>query len=164
MKRKTLEELNAGVARPGVTRRVFSGEGATLAFTTLEPGHTPRPHAHPHEQIVYVLSGRLRFTVGDEEATVGPGDMLVVPPGVEHWAQTLGTEPAVDLSVFSPAPRRLRARGSGRGSPAAMTGSPRRTRHGVRLPTGAGRSGARSRRGSPPRRPLRRTGRSRAAA
>ena len=102
MKLRTLDALNATVARSGVTRRVFSGANATLAFTTLEPGHTPNPHSHPHEQIVYVLSGELRFVVGDDEAIVGPGDMLVVPPGVEHYAETIGTEPAVDLSVFSP--------------------------------------------------------------
>jgi len=98
----SLDSLNSTVARAGVTRRVFSGEGATLAFTTLEPGHTPNPHSHPHEQIVYVLAGEMRFVVGDEEAIVGPGDMLVVPPGVEHWAETISAEAAVDLSIFSP--------------------------------------------------------------
>ena len=34
--------------------------------------------------------------------TVGPGEMLVVPPDVQHWAETIGDEPAVDLSVFAP--------------------------------------------------------------
>jgi quercetin dioxygenase-like cupin family protein len=102
MKRNTLDKLNSTVARPGVTRRVFSGNRATLAFTTLEPGHTPHPHSHPHEQIVYIISGKLRFVVGDEDAIVESGDMLVIPPGVEHWAETIGSDPAVDLSVFSP--------------------------------------------------------------
>ena len=102
MKLGKVEALNTTIARPGVVRRVFSGEHATLAFTTLEPGHEPRPHSHPHEQIVYLLSGRARFTVGGEEAIIGPGDMLVVPPGVEHWAETIGDEPVLDLSVFSP--------------------------------------------------------------
>jgi quercetin dioxygenase-like cupin family protein len=102
MKLSTFEKLNETVARPGVTRRVFSGTNATLAFTTLEPGHTPNPHSHPHEQIVYVLSGKLRFVVGNEDTVVESGDMLVIPPGVEHWAETIGTDPAVDLSVFSP--------------------------------------------------------------
>jgi len=97
-----LEELNATDVRPGVVRRVFSGDGATLAFTTLDPGHSPFPHSHPHEQIVYIISGRVRFTVGDETVEVGPGEMLVVPGGVEHWAETIGDEPAVDLSIFTP--------------------------------------------------------------
>jgi quercetin dioxygenase-like cupin family protein len=102
MKTAHFDTLNASQARPGVVRRVFSGERATLAFTTLDPGHEPRPHSHPHEQIVYILSGHVRFHVGDEEVSVGPGEMLVVPPSVEHWAETIGDEPVVDLSVFSP--------------------------------------------------------------
>jgi quercetin dioxygenase-like cupin family protein len=102
MKVATLEGLNSTAVRAGVSRSVFSGDGATLAFTTLEPGHTARPHSHPHEQIVYVLEGELLFVVGDEEAVVRAGDMLVVPANVEHWAETLGEEPALDLSVFSP--------------------------------------------------------------
>jgi quercetin dioxygenase-like cupin family protein len=102
MKRAALDSLNSTVARSGVTRRVFSGEHATLAFTTLDPGHTPHPHSHPHEQIVYILAGRVRFVVGGEETEAGPGDLLVVPPGVEHFAETIGSEPALDLSVFSP--------------------------------------------------------------
>jgi quercetin dioxygenase-like cupin family protein len=102
MKLATLDALNATVARSGVTRRVFSGANATLAFTTLEPGHTPEPHSHPHEQIVYVLGGELRFVVGDDVALVGPGGMLVIPPDVVHYAETIGDEPALDLSIFSP--------------------------------------------------------------
>jgi len=102
MKVGSFDRLHVTQTRPGVVRRVFSGENATLAFTTLDPGHEPRPHSHPHEQIVYILQGRARFVVGDEEVVVGPGEMLVVPPGVEHWAETVGDEPVVDLSVFSP--------------------------------------------------------------
>jgi quercetin dioxygenase-like cupin family protein len=102
VKHASLDSLNETVARAGVRRRSFSGERATIAFTTLDPGHDPSPHSHPHEQIVYILAGRVRFFVGDEETVAGPGDMLVVPAGVEHWAQTIGEEPALDLSVFAP--------------------------------------------------------------
>jgi quercetin dioxygenase-like cupin family protein len=102
VKLRHVDQLNSTDVRPGVTRQVFSGDGATLAFTTLAPGHAPNPHAHPYEQIVYMLAGRVRFTVGDEVAEVGPGELLVIPAGVEHWAETIGDEPAVDLSVFTP--------------------------------------------------------------
>jgi len=64
MKRRAFADLNVTSARPGVERRVFSGDGATLAFTTLDPGHSPFPHSHSYEQIVYMLSGRARFVVG----------------------------------------------------------------------------------------------------
>ena len=57
MKKANIDELRLSDVRPGVTRRSFSGEGATLAWGTLSPGHEPRPHTHPHEQIVYIVSG-----------------------------------------------------------------------------------------------------------
>jgi quercetin dioxygenase-like cupin family protein len=102
MKFANLDRLGATDVRSGVTRKVFTGDGATLAWTTLDPGHTPRPHSHEHEQIVYIVSGRVRFTVGDESVEAGAGDMLVVPPNVEHYAETIGDEPCVDLSIFTP--------------------------------------------------------------
>ena len=82
MKKANIDELKLSDVRPGVSRRSFSGEGATLAWGTLSPGHEPRPHTHPHEQIVYIVSGHGQFTVGDETADVTAGDMLVVPSGV----------------------------------------------------------------------------------
>jgi hypothetical protein len=42
--------------REGVERKAFSGEGATVSLNRLQPGHEPRPHNHPNEQIVYILS------------------------------------------------------------------------------------------------------------
>jgi quercetin dioxygenase-like cupin family protein len=102
VKHAELSRLASTQVRDGVTRQVFSGEGATLAWTTLEPGHTPRPHSHHYEQIVYIMSGRARFVVGEEEVELGPGGMVLIPPDVEHYAETVGDEPCVDLSIFTP--------------------------------------------------------------
>ena len=89
VKKANIDELKLSVARPGVTRKSFSGAGATLAWGTLSPGHEPRPHTHPHEQIVYIVSGHGTFTVGDETTEVKQGDVLVVPSGVLHYAGVL---------------------------------------------------------------------------
>ena len=51
--------------REGVERKAFSGEGATVSLNRLQPGHEPRPHDHPHEQIVYILSGQIDFLFVD---------------------------------------------------------------------------------------------------
>ena len=102
MKFANFDRLGSTDVRGGVRRKVFTGDGATLAWTTLDPGHDPRPHSHDYEQIVYIVSGRVKFTVGEESVEAGPGDMLVVPPNVEHYAETIGDEPALDLSIFTP--------------------------------------------------------------
>ncbi|HZS83141.1 MAG TPA: cupin domain-containing protein [Stellaceae bacterium] len=88
--------------RPGIERKSFSGAGATLALHRLHPGHEPRPHAHPYEQIVYILAGEVDFHVGDETIRLGPGGLLTVPPNVTHYAEVVGTEPVLNLDVFTP--------------------------------------------------------------
>ena len=49
--------------RPGVERKAFSGEGATVALHRLMPKHEPRPHSHSYEQIAYILAGQMRFHI-----------------------------------------------------------------------------------------------------
>lgn len=62
----------------------------------------PARHLHPCEQIVFVVSGHIRFTVGDDVVDTKSGDMLVAPPQVERFAETIGDESAVDLNIFTP--------------------------------------------------------------
>ena len=88
--------------REGVERKVFSGEGATLALHRLAPGHEPRPHSHPHEQIVYILAGQIDFHIGDEVTRLSAGGLLVVPPNARHWGEVVGDEPVLNLDVFTP--------------------------------------------------------------
>ncbi len=88
--------------RDGVDRKAFSGEGATLALHRLKPGHEPRSHAHPYEQIVYIMQGQVDFHVGEATIRLGPGGLLTVPPNVTHWAEVVGQEEVLNLDVFTP--------------------------------------------------------------
>lgn len=88
--------------REGVTRKAFSGEGATLAYHILQPDHEPKPHSHSYEQIVYILSGKVKFHVGEEVVLLEAGGLLVVPPDVEHYAEVVGDEPVINLDIFTP--------------------------------------------------------------
>ncbi len=88
--------------RPGVEQKAFSGEGATVALHRLMPGHEPKPHSHPHEQIAYIISGRIRFFIGDKQMDIGPGGLVAIPSNVRHWGEVLGDEPVLNLDVFTP--------------------------------------------------------------
>lgn len=89
--------------REGVARKVFSGTKATVCINYLSPGHEPKPHSHPHEQIVYIISGTCDFHVGDKVFPMGPGDVMVIPGDVVHYAVVTGNETVVNMDVFSPA-------------------------------------------------------------
>lgn len=89
------------LAVPGVRRKTLCWGSETLMTEfRLEQGHALPRHAHPHEQTGYLVSGRLRFTIGDETREVAPGDSWCIPGDVEHGADVL--EDAVAVEVFTP--------------------------------------------------------------
>lgn len=95
-------EIEEVFVREGVTRKAFSGEGATLALNCLQPDHEPMPHKHHFEQIVYILSGSVDFHVGEEVYRLTKGGLLVIPPNVMHHAVVVGDEPVYNLDIFTP--------------------------------------------------------------
>ena len=88
--------------REGVYQKAFTGEGATLALHKLHPGHEPRPHKHPNEQIVYIMEGEVDFHVGEEIYRLGAGGLLVIPPNIMHYAEVIGDKEVLNLGVFTP--------------------------------------------------------------
>jgi len=86
---------------PGINARTFWGENMLIAVVDLDPNsHLPR-HSHPHEQVGTVIQGQMKLTVDDETRTLQPGDVYVIPGGVEHEAYTLD-EAVKIIDVFSP--------------------------------------------------------------
>ncbi|MFF7471145.1 cupin domain-containing protein [Streptomyces sp. NPDC008092] len=94
----------------GATRMRVLEDGRTtghrlgLAESVLAP-HTPGPPQHRHarhDEGFYVVSGSVRFTVGDEEHDATAGTLVMVPPGAPHTFANVTGEPAVMLSTFTP--------------------------------------------------------------
>ncbi len=83
-----------------------SHTGHRLAITesVLAP-HTQGPPQHRHSQHdegFYILSGTVRFTVGDKDYDATTGTLVMVPPGTPHTFANLSDQPAVMLSTFTP--------------------------------------------------------------
>jgi quercetin dioxygenase-like cupin family protein len=86
---------------PGVLRRTLVwGERMLFVEFVLPKGSGVPPHHHPHEQVGYVVSGRMEFTIGDEVRVLGPGDAYLMPGDVGHSTRAL--EDSVVIDVFSP--------------------------------------------------------------
>ena len=84
-----------------IKRRMVTGKKVMVAIIDLKEGAEVPFHSHENEQITYVVSGCLRFTMGDGSVTdVRSGETLVIPSNVEHAAIAL--EDTVDLDCFSP--------------------------------------------------------------
>jgi quercetin dioxygenase-like cupin family protein len=89
------------VPAPGLQRRTLvSGERMLLVEFRVAKGSGVPPHSHHHEQVGYVASGRMEFTIGDAARVLGAGDAYVMPSNVVHSTRAL--EDSVVIDVFSP--------------------------------------------------------------
>ena len=69
-----------------IGRRVISGKQGTLVYWRMKAGAHAATHKHPHEQFVWLIKGTIRLRIGAVERTIKPGEIAVIPGGVEHEA------------------------------------------------------------------------------
>jgi quercetin dioxygenase-like cupin family protein len=79
-------EINVGQLR--IRYLIDGARSASLGMfeLTVPPGsNVPPPHSHTNnEEIVYVLEGTLRYTVGSETRDLTPGQTMQTPRGSIH--------------------------------------------------------------------------------
>jgi quercetin dioxygenase-like cupin family protein len=95
------EEDSMSSPEPGLRRQVMSySPGMMLVRHRMKKGWVGAKHSHPHEQLVYIVSGHLTFQYpgGVLEATAG--DSFLVPGDVEHQASA--KEDSEVLDIFTP--------------------------------------------------------------
>jgi quercetin dioxygenase-like cupin family protein len=86
---------------PGLSRGVGAANNKLMVVEhRMEKGWVGARHSHPHEQIVYVISGHLKVTCGDTTFEVSSGDSFVVKGGIEHQASAIENSHVID--VFTP--------------------------------------------------------------
>lgn len=94
-------DVYASSPEPGLTRQVLAwNERMMLVRHLMQPGWSGALHSHPHDQLVYIIRGRLVFTLGASTFEVHSGDSFLVPGGVLHQASALAESEVLD--VFSP--------------------------------------------------------------
>jgi len=86
---------------PGLTYRPFWGQNLLFSLVDLEPNTVIPPHHHPHEQGTYLLQGELEMNLDGERRTMRPGDLVIIPGGMEH-SVIVGPQPVQLLDIFSP--------------------------------------------------------------
>lgn len=60
------------------------GATISLIFDDSAPGEGPRLHRHPYDETWVVEAGTVTFQLGEERFQVGPGDVVIAPPGAPH--------------------------------------------------------------------------------
>jgi quercetin dioxygenase-like cupin family protein len=78
-----------------------AGRHAVTARAEFAPGAAAGRHAHPGEEIGYILEGSVELSVeGRPTVLLKPGDVFYIPMGVPHDGRNPGSSKAALLSTF----------------------------------------------------------------
>ncbi|NYH51038.1 transcriptional regulator with XRE-family HTH domain [Nocardiopsis arvandica] len=123
-----LDELVGAPASgdPRVYPRPFSRNGMTVIPLTRKPGGLqvhkqilpagltdrlePDPRSHEGYHWLYVLSGRLRMVLGDQDFVLGAGEVAEFDTHLPHWFGNADTRPVEFLSILGPQGERFHIR------------------------------------------------------
>jgi len=84
------------------------GAEQTIGLAIFDAGRSNAEHIHPNcEEVVYVLDGEVRHTLGDQETVLRAGDLIVVPRNVPHRLINESDAPVRTYIVFSSPDRRF---------------------------------------------------------
>ena len=90
----------------------LTGSDLTLGRVTIKKGHANPRHAHDNcEEVLYLLKGRLRHSVGQESVVMEAGDTLAIPAGIMHHADSIGDTDADMIVAYSSGQRDFRTEG-----------------------------------------------------
>lgn len=95
-------DCNWTPVREKMRNMAYQAENMTTTLTEAISGHTPGPHSHKYEQLVFILQGECDFYVDGQPHHLKPGSVMAVPGGIEHYIVATGTQPVLNLDVFYP--------------------------------------------------------------
>jgi quercetin dioxygenase-like cupin family protein len=76
---------------------VVKGERVQIALVHKVKGTGSRLHTHPNEQFIFVLKGKIKARVHDQEKLVSPGTLIHIPPNAPHY---MIAAPGEDIEYF----------------------------------------------------------------
>lgn len=95
-------DLEPETVEGNVTRYIYTANNIQIVEYHFPPNKTFPPHSHDiHEQMGYLLKGKMGFKINGIEKILLPGDYYHAEAGVEHNAWTFD-EPSVLIDIFSP--------------------------------------------------------------
>ena len=76
---------------------LVTGEFIEVGRLGFKAGEGAVEHAHPHEQVMYVISGRLSVDLDGEHAELGPGMGFHARPNQKHKVQAVEDTVAISF-------------------------------------------------------------------
>lgn len=84
--------IRAGSLPGSTLRGADHGTTISLILDESDPGGGPRLHRHTYDETWVVIAGNISFQAGEEHLDAGPGDVVIVAPGVPHKFTNAGPD------------------------------------------------------------------------
>ena len=82
--------------------KISPGAAQTVGICHISPGQQNPLHYHPNcEEVLYMLAGSGKHSLGGEIVDLKSGMMIRIPAGVKHNLANTGSEPIMCLISFS---------------------------------------------------------------
>lgn len=98
-----------------LTRRAGGIQAYKLVIPTNKQPQQPDPKTHEGYEWLYVLNGRLRLVLGEQDLVLSPGEAVEFDTRLPHWFGSVG-EPVECLCLFGKQGERAHVRAAPRNS------------------------------------------------
>jgi|GEM_PF-1010415 len=75
--------------RKGIGSQLVYGATVFIPFVTMDKGTASTNHNHADEQIMILLSGRIKAYVGDDVYNLDKDDIIIIPSYIPHYVEAL---------------------------------------------------------------------------
>jgi transcriptional regulator with XRE-family HTH domain len=83
-----------------LTRRAGGVQAFKLVIPASQHPQHPEPQVHEGYEWLYVLNGRLRLVLGEQDLVLAPGEAAEFDTRVQHWFGSAEQEPVEFLCLF----------------------------------------------------------------
>lgn len=89
-----------GITMVPLTQRPGGAQAYKLVIPATKRPQQPKPQTHEGYEWVYVLNGRLRLVLGEQDLVLSPGEAAEFDTRTPHWMGSVGGEPVEFLALF----------------------------------------------------------------
>ena len=97
-----LADAQAGIPGPAGERSVSFLQRGTLTVLLSLPVSPNRQTPHVQDEVYVIVRGRGVLLHGGERDPFGPGDLLFMSAGIEHWFENFTEDLAVWVVFYGP--------------------------------------------------------------
>ena len=102
MKVLSIDENEGEQIAPGAIRKVLVySDDMMMVYNEAPPG-AKLSHSHPHEQMGYIIKGKVKLIASGNEEILNVGASYVLESNEHHEFEIIGEETAIVLDIFHP--------------------------------------------------------------